>query len=389
MRIAVVGAGPSGTWASILLARRGHSVALIDSQAPWEKPCGGGVTAKALSGFGIFDSGLPRQDIDHITIFFGDETSVSVTPEQPVAVLSRRELGQYLLDEAEKAGVTVLKSRIARIEPIPGSGWSLYARDTSVQSDFLIGADGATSLVRRTVGSALQPEDLSVTLGYFIPEEVSAHMKIYFLPSFEGYIWSFPRPNHISYGLITRTAPGWTAEAKRLLSNFILADLGSDALKQGEFYSAPVPCLSPASWKDNQIAGKRWALIGDAAGLADPITGEGIYFAFKSAEIVADTIDRPEQYSTKIWLEIGRELARAAHMYRRFYRGRFFGGDFKKRTVQLSRRSTTLRAILGNLIAGNQSYLELKKKLFFSIPSIGIDLITGRQETKAGFSPRL
>src|SRR5207253_4688672 len=68
MHIAVVGAGPAGTWASILLAQRGHSVTLIDSQAPWEKPCGGGVTAKALSGFGIFDSDLPRNNIDRVTL---------------------------------------------------------------------------------------------------------------------------------------------------------------------------------------------------------------------------------------------------------------------------------------------------------------------------------
>src|SRR5881628_2150333 len=106
MHIAVVGAGPAGAWSSILLARRGHSVTLIDPQAPWEKPCGGGVTAKALSRFGIFESDLPRQNIDQITIYFGDETSVSVAPQQPIAVLSRRELGQYLLDEAAKAGVS-------------------------------------------------------------------------------------------------------------------------------------------------------------------------------------------------------------------------------------------------------------------------------------------
>jgi flavin-dependent dehydrogenase len=358
-------------------------VTLIDPQAPWEKPCGGGVSAKALSRFGIFESDLPRQNIDQITIYFGDETSVSVAPQQPIAVLSRRELGQYLLDEAAKAGVSILKSRITRITPVSG-GWRLSARETSLQSDFLIGADGATSIVRRTVGSALQPEDLSVTLGYFIPEDVPAHMKIYFLPAFEGYIWSFPRPNHISYGLITRTAPGWTPRAKMLLSNFIIADLGSDVLGQAEFYSAPVPCLGPASWKNNQISGERWALVGDAAGLADPITGEGIYFAFKSAEILAGTIERLEQYPAKVWSEMGHELARAAHMYKRFYRGRFLAGDFKKRTVQLSRRSRTLREILGNLITGNQSYLGLKKKLFLSIPSIGIDLITGRPETKAG-----
>jgi flavin-dependent dehydrogenase len=233
-------------------------------------------------------------------------------------------------------------------------------------------------MVRRTVGTAFRPEDLSVTLGYFIRTDGPPHMKIYFVPGFEGYIWSFPRPNHISYGLITRSIPGWTGRAKMLLSNFILADLGADVLHQAEFYSAPVPCLGPEAWKQNRICGDRWALVGDAAGLVDPITGEGIYFAMKSAEILAQTIDAPEQYANRVWKEMGIELERASRMYRRFYNGRFLAGDFRKRTVQLSQRSRTLRTILGNLIAGNQSYMGLKKRLLFSIPSIGIDLITGR-----------
>lgn len=377
MRIAIVGAGPAGAWSSVLLARRGHDVTLIDPQAPWEKPCGGGVTAKALSSFGIFESDLPRKYIDRITIYFSDKRSVSVATQQPIAILSRRDLGKYLLDEAEKAGVSILRSRVTQVEPTP-RGWTLSTRDTSLQSDFLIGADGATSIVRRTVGTALQPEDLCVTLGYFIRAEGPPQMKVYFVPDFEGYIWSFPRPNHISYGLITRSIPGWTGRAKMLLSNFILADLGADLLEQAEFYSAPVPCLGPHSWKHNQISGTRWALVGDAAGLADPITGEGIYFALKSAEILAETIDTPDQYASRVWKEMGIELERASRMYKRFYSGRFLAGDFRKRTVQLSQRSRTLRTILGNLIAGNQSYVGLKKKLFSSIPSIGIDLITGR-----------
>jgi geranylgeranyl reductase family protein len=377
MQIAIVGAGPAGAWASVLLARRGHAVTLIDAQAPWEKPCGGGVTAKALSSFGIFDSDLPRKYIDRITIYFSDKRSVSVATQQPIAILSRRELGKYLMDEAGKAGVSIVRSRVTQVES-SGRGWAITTRDSTLQSDFLIGADGATSMVRRTLGTALQPEDLCVTLGYFIRAEGPPQMKIYFVPDFEGYIWSFPRPNHISYGLITRGTPGWTGRAKMLLSNFILADLGADLLDQAEFYSAPVPCLGPQSWKRNQISGDRWALVGDAAGLADPITGEGIYFAFKSAEILAETIDQPDQYAGKVWKELGVELARASRMYKRFYKGSFLAGDFRKRTVQLSQRSRTLRTILGNLITGNQSYVGLKKKLFFSIPSIGIDLITGR-----------
>jgi geranylgeranyl reductase family protein len=377
MRIAIVGAGPAGTWAATLLARSGHAVSLIDSQAPWEKPCGGGVTTKALSSFAIFDSELPRKYIDRITIYFSDQRSVTVPTEQPLAVLSRQELGKYLVAEAEKAGVTIVKSRVTKVEPA-SRGFTLSTRDSSLQSDFLIGADGATSMVRRTLGTALMPEDLCVTVGYFIRADGPPQMKVYFVPDFEGYIWSFPRPNHISYGLITRSIPNWTVRSKTLLSNFIVADLGADLLEQGEFYSAPVPCLGPQAWKRNQIAGDRWALVGDAAGLADPITGEGIYFALKSAEILAQTIESPQQYAAKVWSEIGIELERASRMYKRFYTGRFLGGDFKKRTVQLSQHSRTLRTILGNLIAGNQSYVGLKKKLFFSIPSVGIDLITRR-----------
>jgi flavin-dependent dehydrogenase len=350
---------------------------VIDSQAPWEKPCGGGVTAKALASFGIFASDLPRNNIDRITIYFGDTRSVTVTPKEPLAVLSRRELGKYLMGEAEKAGVFFVKDRVTRIER-QSSRWHLTTRNSFVQSDFLIGADGASSLVRRSVSAGLGPEDLSVTLGYFIPGNFGTHMEIYFVPAFEGYIWSFPRPTHTSYGLITRGVPGWTGRARMLLANFIAADLGPEVLENAEFYSAPVPCLTPGAWKRNLVSGDGWALVGDAAGLVDAITGEGIYYAFKSAQILADTFERNGQYQARIDNEIGRELARAAHMYKRFYGGRFLGADLKKRTVQFAQRSRTLKMILGNLISGNQSYLTLKRKLLFSIPSIGIDFISRR-----------
>jgi geranylgeranyl reductase family protein len=377
MNITVVGAGPAGSWASILLAKRGHSVTLIDPLAPWEKPCGGGVTAKALSSFGIFASDLPRQYIDRISIYFGDTNVVTVSPDQPLAVVSRRELGKYLLEEAQRAGVSFVKGRVSQISST-GDRWSLTTRETELHADFLVGADGATSLVRRTVSNGLPPEDLCVTLGYIIPGPTSSHMKVFFVPQLQGYIWSFPRLNHISYGLIARTEPGWTVRAKTLLSNFIVADLGGDVMEQAEFYSAPVPCLGPRSWKRNQISGRNWALLGDAAGFADPITGEGIHFAFRSAQLLAESLDGGD-YSQRAWNEIGRELARASHMYRRFYRGSFLAGDFKKRTVQFSQRSRTLKTILGNVIAGNQSYLNLKKKLIFSVPKIGWDLVTGRR----------
>ena len=378
MEIAVVGGGPGGSWAAVLLARSGHAVTLFDPQAPWEKPCGGGVTIRALDRFDIFSSALPRKTIQDITVHFGDKSSVRITPERPLVIVSRKQLGQFLLDEASRSGVRVVHERVTELRP--GNGrWKVATKDRSTEADFVVGADGATSFVRRTLGTPLSPRDLCITLGYYIPGDAPPTMKIFFVPSLEGYIWSFPRPDHISYGLISRSGPGRTARAKELLWNFIAADLGTEVLEHADFYSAPVPSLTPASWSENVIAGERWALVGDAAGLVDPITGEGIYFALRSAEILSQTIDRPGDYAKRISQDIGHDLARASRMYRKFYAGRLLGADFRQRAIQLARYSRTMRQIMERFIEGNQPYIGLRKKLLFSGPSVAWDLVSRRK----------
>src|ERR1043165_208313 len=153
MEIAVVGGGPGGGWSAILLARRGHSVTLIDPQAPWEKPCGGGITTKALQQFKIFESDLPRKTVEKITVFFGDKNSVSITPRVPLVIVSRKELGRYLLAEAATAGVRFLHDRVTQIQA-NGGRWRVKTKESSLEADFVVGADGATSFVRRTLGKA-------------------------------------------------------------------------------------------------------------------------------------------------------------------------------------------------------------------------------------------
>ncbi len=374
MYIVVVGGGPAGCRISELLARQGHRVTIVDSRGPWEKPCGGGLTSRALDLTDPLASGLELQKIDRISVHFGDHTGVVLAPSAPLAVASRKKLGIRLLDAARRAGAEFLQARAGRLARTE-KGWSIETRGTSLEADFVVGADGATSLVRRSVSTPISSKDLSVTLGYFIPGETSSTMKIFFLPSMAGYIWSFPRPDHISYGLITRPDPGWTSRAKSLLGNFIEADLGAEVVEQAEFYSAPVPCLGPGSWAANAVSGPGWALLGDAAGLVDPITGEGIYYALRSAELLADAFPDTDKYAETLQSDCVGELARASRMYSRFYRGRFMAGDFRKRMVQFAGRSPTLRTILGDLIAGNQPYAGLKKKLVFSAPRVAFDFL--------------
>ena len=374
MQIVVIGSGPSGCLVSRLLALGGHETTLIDAQGPWEKPCGGGLTTRALELTGSLKDRLPLQLIDRISVYFGDEASATLRPTAALAVVSRKQLGIKLLKAAEGTGVHFLKDRVIGLTR-KNSRWMIQTRESALEADFVVGADGATSFVRRSVASPISRTDLSVTLGYFIPGETSSHMKIFFLRSLEGYLWSFPRPDHLSYGLITRAESGWTSRGKALLSNFIEADLGSDVMQRAEFYSAPVPCLDPRSWARNTVAGDGWALIGDAAGLVDPITGEGIYYAFRSARILADTLPDSSRYSQALKADCFEELERASRMYRRFYRGRFLGVNFRKRMVQLARRSPTVQAVLADLIAGSQPYVDLKKRLAWSGPRVAFDVV--------------
>src|SRR5688572_14091736 len=132
MEIAVVGGGPGGSWAAILLARRGHSVTLFDPQAPWEKPCGGGLTWRALDRFDIFSDELPRKNIEEITIYFGDRNSVKVVPQRPLAIVSRKDLGQSLLNEAVRCGVRVLQERVTNLQ-LEKNRWRVSTKNQAIE----------------------------------------------------------------------------------------------------------------------------------------------------------------------------------------------------------------------------------------------------------------
>jgi geranylgeranyl reductase family protein len=376
MRIAIVGGGPAGCRAAALLAARGHEVVLFDAVGPWEKPCGGGVTAKAMA---LLDpdavDAVPHCRAERLSLYFGGRFADVVLAEA-LSIFSRRELGNYLLDSARAVGVRFVRDRVVRLER-RGRVWVIRTRAETretVSADFVVGADGATSFVRRTLGKPLSSADLLATAGYFVPYRGASRMAIYFRRDLDGYMWSFPRTDHVSFGLIVRPETGWATRARAMLEVAINADLGAAAFKDAAFYSAPVPCLRSRTWATNEIAGAGWALVGDAAGLVDPITGEGIYYALRSAALLAESLPDSGAYGRVVTEECFRELARAARMYRRFYGGSFLGRDFRERMVQLVAASPTLRGVVGDLVAGTQGYRGLKPRLVRSAPRVGLDL---------------
>ena len=142
------------------------------------------------------------------------------------------------------------------------------------------------------------------------------------------------------------------------------------------FFGAKIPTLDLVSWKDLKTVGEGWALIGDAAGFADPITGEGIYYAFKSADLFADSVrdasrkQRSDAYQQaaiayeKMWREaFGRDLEHASYRLPHFYHGRFIGRIFTDAMILLARYHKGVRTILGKALVGEQSYVTLKRDL--------------------------
>jgi flavin-dependent dehydrogenase len=128
-----------------------------------------------------------------------------------------------------------------------------------------------------------------------------------------------------------------------------------------EPYSWPIPSLSARDFDAVELAGPRWALAGDAAGLVDPITREGIFFALASGQWIADALlagDPAVGYRSQVRDEALSELARAARLKAGFFRPAFTG-----LMMRALMESAAIRAVMADLVAGRQSYASLKWRL--------------------------
>jgi flavin-dependent dehydrogenase len=129
-------------------------------------------------------------------------------------------------------------------------------------------------------------------------------------------------------------------------------------------YAARIPGLKPETLRTRRTAGEDWALLGDAAGFADPVTGEGIFYALRSGELFADAyMQGSVRAYEELWrADFGRELCRASEMRRRFY-GTFLGAPFTDRMIDFARLHGGIRRTLCELVAGSQGYIDLKRML--------------------------
>ena len=390
--VLIVGAGPAGSFAAELLAKSGRSVLLFDGRPQGEpKACGGGVTSKALKAWPHLLQAIGRT-VNELEMYSPSGKRLHLQLDEPFAIYSRVALDSYLRDRARYAGAEVVAKKIStRTIKRNGSAWCL--RDTKGglwRGNFLVAADGANSGIAKRLAGSLAPSDMEVAFGYRAPLPVSdtAPTVVAFLPGWVGYAWAFPRPDHISFGIATTQDAFEHRPLDDLLWQFMIGyyrqredsraklwasrkvDVDRDQRIRGELkltaerYAARIPGLVDKTWETRRASGNDWALIGDAGGFADPVTGEGIYYALRSAELFAQCYlsGSPTAYEDSWRSDFGGELKRAAQMRRRFY-GNIWGAPFTERMIEFARRHRGIKRVLGNLVAGEQGYVDLKKKL--------------------------
>ena len=367
--IAIVGGGPAGALAATTLARAGRSVILFDEKLAWEKPCGGGVTHKALVAWPFLrDANVERNWVQKCELAGSSGRRVCFPLQQPIAIFSRTVLNGLVIEQARNAGAEIIRERILGIEPIDG-GWRLRSAKSVWAADYLVFATGARNPFRKQFCGPVDAEDLMVTAGYRIPGR-SEVMQIQFLHDFHGYIWIFPRADHLSAGICGKMNAMTTRELRSVLER-ALEKRGLD-YHAAQFYSHVLPSPRANTLREGKVSGDGWAMIGDAAGFVDPITGEGLYYAMRSGELLAEALldDQPERYPEFLRRDFLPELELGAEMAVRFYTGRWMGETVIERTLQFIRSSASFRSLMSDLFAGTQGYRTLRRRLYRTLPTM-------------------
>jgi flavin-dependent dehydrogenase len=322
----------------------------------------------------LLDNPYPKRFVSDTLLSAPGAGAARLSLSQPLVIYSRLDLNRLLLERAERAGAGIEKARVLEVLR-HGAGWRLRTSGGALDADFCIIATGARNSLH-DFGTRWSAENTMRAMGYYV-EARQDHVDIEFLPQTEGYIWVFPRCGHLSVGICGKGIP--SPVLRERLESFMQER--AIRWKGARFYSHLLPSLDVLEWRQNRFAGPGWLAVGDAGGLVDPITGEGLYYAMRSgdlaAQIVLDDTRAPSEkhsaYRSVLVHDFGADLAFGAAIARRVFLGKFLFGSVPQRMVQFLRRSPCFHDIMQDLFSGTQSYLDLKRRLMRNLQGTMLD----------------
>ncbi len=291
--VIIVGAGPAGATAAYQLAKVGVKVLLVEKYPlPRYKTCGGAITFKTTKLLDFDISSVVERTIHRVSITSQLEKTFIRSDNKPLCYLvMRNQFDHLLIQQAQKAGAKILDHYSVQHINMETDRVTIQSKNSeNFSGKIVVGADGAHSIVARSLGLKT-----STHLGIALESEIEVQDKI--LSDWQdmllldlgfirnGYGWIFPKKNHLSIGV-----GSWPQNPKGVkkyyaaFDKFCRSKFGSYRVLHTQGHPLPLRL------ENLPIHRGRSLLIGDAAGLINPLDGEGIYYAIKSAQLAVPYI---------------------------------------------------------------------------------------------------
>jgi geranylgeranyl reductase family protein len=317
----VVGAGPAGSTAAFRLARAGARVLLLDRERfPRDKPCGGGLTYRAVRQLPVSVDPVVEDVVDRFELGFRYGSRFERRSDGPLILMTqRRRLDAHLAEQAATAGADFRDGVRATALELGDDGGTVRFDGDGATAPVVLGADGVNGLCARALGLAATRRHGVALEGNVLNNVLNVHararehqgkavVELGTVPG--GYAWVFPKGDHVNVGV-----GGWESEGPRLREHLERActayELPSEHLQALRGFRLPM--RRPA----DRVVHGRALVLGDAAGLVDPLSGDGIYEALVSSRLAAEAAldllegraDTLEPFQSALDGALGRTLA--------------------------------------------------------------------------------
>lgn len=325
--VVVVGAGPAGSTTARYLGDMGFEVCLLDkSTFPRDKPCGGGFSPRIFERFPYL---RPRKTefldrVLNVGVLHSPSRRITLKGRAKMAVALRSKFDNVLFEEAHDAGAQCMTGKRAKQVSIRDNGVEVAVNSgETLSARFVIGADGVNSVVAGDTGlnTTWARNKITACRVAEVPAMESKIMNLYDtegayhfyanLFGSPGYGWIFPKTETINIGVGIRADRA--RNMQKVFNCFAHYLISSNLLPQDADISNVKGAIVPTGGTLEPFVHNRCLLIGDSAGMVNPLTGGGIMYAMEAGRIAASVIDRclaQEEYEEEILLQYQKQWAR-------------------------------------------------------------------------------